>query len=147
MTKTKHLVIARHEAISSQNGLASNQIASYLVMTGLWVAGNTRVGTLSDCSRYKEQEVEYVHVETMGLFPPQIAGDCLLKRIHEYWILSLGLHLPKRRERSRFFSVLSNRPAKNWDSPRRGLGLTATLMGYTRAGGSPIFCSSVSVGL
>ena len=31
MTKTKHLVIARHEAISSQNGLASNQIASYLL--------------------------------------------------------------------------------------------------------------------
>ncbi len=45
MTKTKHLVIARHEAISSQNGLASNQIASYLAMTSLWVAGNARVGT------------------------------------------------------------------------------------------------------
>ena len=39
MTKTKHLVIARHEAISSLNGLGVNQIASYLAMT----MNNTRL--------------------------------------------------------------------------------------------------------
>jgi len=42
-------------------------------------------------------------------------------------------------------SVLSNRPAKHWDSHGHGSELTTTLMGCTYAGGSPVFRSSVVV--
>ncbi|OQB43550.1 MAG: hypothetical protein BWY09_00134 [Candidatus Hydrogenedentes bacterium ADurb.Bin179] len=58
MTKTKHLVLARHEAIASQNGLAASQIASCLAMTSLWVAGNARD---RQCNVHQEnKEVIYV---------------------------------------------------------------------------------------
>jgi len=35
---------------------------------------------LSVRSRYKKQEVEYVRVEKMGLFRPQIAGDFFVEK-------------------------------------------------------------------
>jgi len=46
-----------------------------------------------------------------------------------------------------FFRSCPIGPQKNWDSHRRGSGLTTTLMVFMCAVGSPIFCSSVVVGL